>query len=126
MDEQPPPFACACCGYKTIYDEHEICPVCNWQGDWAQESRPDWAGCANGASLRQAQHNFIKTGDCEGDPNQRHMSPSLYERDPQWRPYPAQPDIGEDARAWEARLAVFREIIEEGRLERIIRHRDLH
>jgi hypothetical protein len=92
---------CACCGDMTIYDEHEICDVCTWQCDFAQESRPDWRTGANGrTTLREAQQNFIKTGDCDGRPNERHESPSLYERDPTWRPFPVQPEPVEDAKAW--------------------------
>src|SRR4051794_14448646 len=93
-------ITCACCGYKTIYDEHDGCGVCTWQCDFAQESRPDWAGCANGASLRQGQHNFITFGDCEGPPDWQHESPSLYERDPTWLPFPIRPDPVEDSKAW--------------------------
>jgi len=100
MDE-PQPITCACCGYMTIFDEHEICDVCTWQCDLAQESRPDWRTGANGrTTLREAQQNFIKTGDCDGRSDHRHSSPSLYKRDPAWYPLSAEPDPVEDAKAW--------------------------
>lgn len=101
MTEEPAFVTCGCCGYKTIYEEHDICDVCFWQCDWAQETHPDWHFGANGRlSLREAQQNFMRFGSCNADPDHGLESPSLYERDPEWRPLPAEPDPVEDATAW--------------------------
>lgn len=62
-------FACYCCGY-LVYDKpngetFEICPICWWQDDAYQHSRPDSAGGANKVSLNEAKNNFKLYGACE-------------------------------------------------------------
>lgn len=42
-----------------------ICPVCWWEDDDIQERDPDFAGGANGVSLRRAQQNFLMYGAVE-------------------------------------------------------------
>jgi hypothetical protein len=58
---------CACCGYKTISENgnYEICPICYWQSDPAQEADPWFVGGANVPSLFQAQTNFKTHGAME-------------------------------------------------------------
>jgi hypothetical protein len=93
---------CACCGYQTITEEHDICGLCGWQCDWAQERSPDFPLGANGRiTLREAQHNFATLGNCAGVAGySRGESPSNYQRDSEWWPFPLQPDPVEDAKAW--------------------------
>ena len=49
---------CACCGYLTVLEEYDICPVCFWEADDVQERDPTFKGGANGMSLLQAQESF--------------------------------------------------------------------
>ena len=93
---------CACCGYKkTISGEWDICRICSWQCCYGVESRPDFLGGPNRCTLREAQHNFMKWGNYRGTP-EAYLGPRLskFERDPEWRPFPAVPDPVEDGKAW--------------------------
>jgi len=68
---------CACCGYLTIEDVHNICPVCFWQKDPDQEKDIDefdeeWG--ANQVSLRQAIANYKKFGVSDAR-TKRHVRP---------------------------------------------------
>jgi hypothetical protein len=48
--------ACACCGEKTLeHTMHDICPVCGWEDDSAQNNDPDYDGGANYISLNEAK-----------------------------------------------------------------------
>ncbi|WP_415359971.1 CPCC family cysteine-rich protein, partial [Pseudomonas aeruginosa] len=53
-------------GYLTFDEEpcgtYEICPVCYWEDDIAQNKDPDYDGGANGISLNNAKENFFKYG----------------------------------------------------------------
>lgn len=53
---------CDCCGYYTVEDIYDICPVCFWEKD---DVPPDFAGGANSVSLFEARENFKKIGACE-------------------------------------------------------------
>jgi Cysteine-rich CPCC len=48
---------CLCCATPVIRERaaYEICPVCGWEDDPAQEQDPDFAGGANTSSLTQAR-----------------------------------------------------------------------
>lgn len=54
--------ACACCGFFTIVEMNDICPVCFWQEDFYQEKNIDDAGGPNTISLKLARESFKKTG----------------------------------------------------------------
>lgn len=64
--ESPLRYPCPCCGYLTFDEEpcgtYEICPVCYWEDDIAQNKDPDYDGGANGISLNNAKENFFKYG----------------------------------------------------------------
>lgn len=77
--------------------------LCYWKCDYAQESEPDYPCGANGSiTLREAQQNYIKYSVCEKELcGQRGRKPKPEEiRNPKWRPFPAEPDPIEDAKAW--------------------------
>ena len=101
MNHEKDAEVCACCGYRTIGGEYDGCRICHWQCDYAQESEPDFRPGPNRCTLRDAQHNFMKWGNCDGRPEiYRGPRLSKFERDPEWRPFPAVPDPVEDGKAW--------------------------
>ena len=53
---------CACCGFSTIKEIKETCPVCFWEEDSFQEEHIDDDGGPNTLSLRVARKNFKKSG----------------------------------------------------------------
>lgn len=57
---------CPCCHFNTFEKgargNHEICPVCFWEDDPAQEADNDYDGGANVISLNQARLNFRSYG----------------------------------------------------------------
>jgi hypothetical protein len=55
------PSTCPVCGYKTVSEDFDICPICFWERDYIQESDPDGSG-ANAVSLRRAQRYFREIG----------------------------------------------------------------
>jgi hypothetical protein len=65
---------CACCGYLTIDEEYDICPVCDWEADPVQERDPTRAGGANGISLIEARANFQAMG-AKGLDHLKHVRP---------------------------------------------------
>ena len=83
-------YPCACCGYITISDEHDICPICRWQHDVVQESEPyDEGGGANKATLKQGQVNFVRLGACELSQVQHARKVTTSDkRGPDWKPLP--------------------------------------
>ncbi|TAF34698.1 MAG: hydrolase [Cytophagales bacterium] len=58
-------YGCACCGYYTITEIKETCPVCFWEEDFYQEEQIDDNGGPNLVSLRQSRENFLKFGAIE-------------------------------------------------------------
>lgn len=78
---------CPCCGYQTITSEYDICPICAWEHDEAQERDPDSEIGANAVSLREAQRNFVAIGVCRPE-----LKPIVREprgsdkRSPTWTP----------------------------------------
>jgi hypothetical protein len=61
-----PPYACPCCGFRTL-DElagRDICPVCWWEDDGQDGPEADkvLGGPNSDLSLTQARANFIKHG----------------------------------------------------------------
>ena len=79
-------IACPCCGFRTIQDTHDVCPVCRWEHDPVQSDDPDFPEGANRVSLRQGQRNFVEFGACEREQLPHAHRPHVYERDPNWRP----------------------------------------
>lgn len=83
-------YTCPCCGYLTIKDHpgsYNICRVCSWEDDPVQILNPWFAGGANKPSLVEAQKNFMRYGNCNGDtqpPAKRQPLDEL--KDPVWRP----------------------------------------
>lgn len=68
--------ACACCGYFTISDTYDICPVCYWEQDWYQETYElDWRG-PNHVSLADAIKNFKTYGASEWEYIKRVRKPN--------------------------------------------------
>ena len=55
-------YACACCGYFTISEIKETCPVCFWEEDFYQEEHIDDDGGPNTVSLRESRENYNKNG----------------------------------------------------------------
>jgi hypothetical protein len=53
---------CACCGYLTVFQEYDICPVCFWEADDVQEHDPAFAGGANKMSLTEARASYRDIG----------------------------------------------------------------
>jgi hypothetical protein len=49
---------CACCGYFTINEIKETCPVCGWEEDCFQEEHVDDSAGPNHVCLRDAKVNF--------------------------------------------------------------------
>lgn len=51
---------CPVCGKYTFkdVDDHDICPICNWENDSYGESNPDRDGGANAISLNEARRNW--------------------------------------------------------------------
>ena len=46
---------CPVCGHEDNWFPYDICPVCNWEREPAQEEVPDLSGGANVMSLNQAR-----------------------------------------------------------------------
>jgi hypothetical protein len=71
----------------TITTDFDLCPICNWEHDPAQELDPDGDVGANRLSLRAAQSNFSLFGACEIVAKGR-VRPTLPNEkvDPDWRP----------------------------------------
>lgn len=46
---------CPVCGHEDNWLPYDICPVCNWEREPAQEEVPDLSGGANVMSLNQAR-----------------------------------------------------------------------
>ncbi len=59
-------YPCPCCGYLTFSEEppgtYQVCPVCFWEDDRAQNDNPSLEGGANAVSLTQARANFASFG----------------------------------------------------------------
>ncbi len=79
---------CPCCGYKTIEEEYDICPICSWENDLIQKDDPDYSGGANGPSLKEAQRNFKEFGAVEKRLISQVKKPNSKDReDKDFRPY---------------------------------------
>lgn len=82
-------FTCPSCGYQTITDEWDICPVCGWEYDEFQNASPDDDNGPNRVPLRIAQRNFLRHGTAKPGLREPAPNPSeSYERDSNWHPLP--------------------------------------
>ena len=80
---------CACCGYKTTAPGYEVCAICHWMKDPAQEADPDLDPGTNGLSLRQAQRNYREFGAAANylvEVARKPTEQEEKERDPNWKP----------------------------------------
>lgn len=75
-------FPCPCCGY-LVFDlptgSYDICPVCAWEDDLVQLRFPLMRGGANGASLLEAQQDYLAE-------EARETRKPEYVREEGWRP----------------------------------------
>jgi hypothetical protein len=68
---EAPRYICDCCGYRTLLatGHYEICDVCRWEDDRADNNRrlggPDAVSGPNHISLTQARANFASFGACD-------------------------------------------------------------
>jgi hypothetical protein len=68
---EAPHYACHCCGYRTLLNtgHYEICDVCGWEDDRADNTRryggPDAVSGPNHISLTEARSNFARFGACD-------------------------------------------------------------
>ena len=74
-------FACPCCDSSSFGETggYEICHVCGWEDDPAQEAKPDLVFGANTVSLIQARGNYRSTGYF--DPAKRRLKLKLPDMD---------------------------------------------
>jgi cysteine-rich CPCC protein len=80
-----PSITCSCCGYVTITDQFDRCPICGWIHEPVQQSDPDDDMGPNRISLRQAQMNFAAFGSKEEGARKREPT-DRDKRDPNWKP----------------------------------------
>jgi hypothetical protein len=54
---------CACCGFPTLPagSIFEICSLCGWQDDGAQNEDPDYSGGANELSLNEYRRQWVES-----------------------------------------------------------------
>ena len=53
---------CACCGYFTIAEIKQTCPICYWEEDFYQEEHTSDSGGPNLVCLRDAKANYKTFG----------------------------------------------------------------
>lgn len=58
-------LVCQCCGYRTVEEDWDICPVCFWEKDPAQEEFVFSVTGANHVCLMEAIENYNRIGACE-------------------------------------------------------------
>ena len=80
-------LACPCCGFLTILEPYDICPICFWEYDdlgWVYAGEPVGP---NSVSLLDGQRNFVRTGSAKLHtlPHVRPPWPADI-KDPLWRP----------------------------------------
>lgn len=85
-------IACACCGYQTLEEKYvgEICDICFWEDNKAQEENPDLGFGPNKlATLREAQQNYLEIGACDTESTDVVRQPTISDtKDPFWEPLP--------------------------------------
>lgn len=73
-------YACPCCGSLTLGEQppgtFEICPMCDWEDDYAQFIDLDLRGGANTMSLNQARKEFMERQDREAKSHDRRILPA--------------------------------------------------
>ena len=89
-EAMPDALTCPCCGFMTIFDECDICPICRWQHDHYQMDHPDDTDGPNRVSLRESQRNFARLGRGGDPPTVGGRRPTARDRrDPAWAPLEA-------------------------------------
>jgi methionyl-tRNA synthetase len=80
-------LTCPCCGYRSITATYDICDICGWEHDPAQQDHPDSDVGANPVSLRDAQRNYALYGAKTRNHlrSVRNLTPDDV-RDPNWKP----------------------------------------
>lgn len=63
------PQQCPCCDYFSLAERGMslVCPVCFWEDDCLDYSKPDWdaeSDTNDNMTLREARKNFIEYGIC--------------------------------------------------------------
>ena len=59
---------CPCCGYLTIQEDFDVCPVCYWEHDPVQESdEKSYMGANNNTCLLYARLTYLFFGYCHED-----------------------------------------------------------
>ena len=56
--DNPAKRMCPVCGKHLFTEPMEECPICNWGNDIVQEDNPDWKGCFNFMSLKEAKKAY--------------------------------------------------------------------
>ncbi|MBL8830273.1 MAG: hypothetical protein JNM18_25070 [Planctomycetaceae bacterium] len=84
-------LTCACCGYKTVQQDYEICSLCGWEWDHAEVSHPIDMSGANGMPLFEAQRiwkEFVDSGGVRKPPRAMFTLPGpRFVKDPEWQPF---------------------------------------
>ena len=69
MSPEAQRFGCLCCGCLTLPERppgtFNICPVCWWEDDTAQDHHRNRRAGTNRVSLQEAQENYRKMGASE-------------------------------------------------------------
>jgi hypothetical protein len=83
ISKKQPPYPCNCCGFLTLTDpatgSYEICEVCFWECDPAQNEDLLFVGGANPVSLACARENYIRYGACQPNFSDRVRPPRIGE-----------------------------------------------
>jgi len=66
---------CACCGFLTVSEEYDICPVCGWEKDNVQERFVGFRGGANKLCLAEARENYRASGCSDNEYTGKVRSP---------------------------------------------------
>jgi len=58
---------CPCCEEHCfeIYDNNEICPICQWEDDSLQRKRPNYRGGANDLSLNEYRQRWLNRKEAQ-------------------------------------------------------------
>lgn len=71
---------CACCGFFTILELADICPVCFWEENiYQEETDPNDADAPNYISIKDAKKNFKEFGAIKFDVRHLTRKPNIEE-----------------------------------------------
>jgi hypothetical protein len=83
-------YRCWCCGQPVLREEprgtYEICANCGWEDDPVQLQDPDYAGGANGLSIRQHRRQLFEDAAVKAywRTGNQHGRPQIVVRIPDW------------------------------------------